>query len=166
MPEDGPSRGGEQAAAVVGVGNVLLGDEGLGVHVARELIAGQRPLPEGVAVFDAGTALSDLAGELARYPRVIIVDAIAAGGEPGTVYRVDLREALAEAGGAPALSLHDWGVLESLRAMELTGTLPPRLEMIGAEPESLAPGMALSPCLERAMRRIVDLLQRELGGAS
>ena len=95
---------------IVGVGNELLGDEGLGVHVARSLLA-LKPLPEGVEVIEAGTAFFDVLPDLAGRTRVIIVDAIRMGGEPGAVYRAELDgEPGAEAAKAGSLSLHDSGV--------------------------------------------------------
>lgn len=146
---------------------MLLGDEGLGVHVARAL--GQEPLPPGVDVMDAGTALLDLLPALSRYRRVIIVDAIRGGGAPGTVYRAE-RLAGSMLLGDPArpLSLHDWGIAETLRAAETLGLLPEDLTAIGAEPESVAPSTELSPTLESAMERILDAVRAEIaagGGA-
>jgi len=145
------------------VGNLLLGDEGLGVHVARALLAARASLPGGVEVREAGTSLFDLAGELSRFPRVVLVDAFSAGGEPGTVYQLEMNGSLlTEPSGGPPLSLHEWGVLDALRAMEVAGLLPARVSVIGAEPETIEPGLGLSPCLERAKERIVSILLEEL----
>jgi hydrogenase maturation protease len=150
------------ATLVVGVGNALLGDEGLGVHVVRALAASAAPWPEGVRIVDAGTALFDLVPEMARAGRVILVDAIRAGGEPGSVYRSRLEAANERPGNRGPLSLHEWGVRETLRAMALLGLEPGALTLLGAEPESLEPGMELSPRLAEARDRIVALLTTEL----
>ena len=159
--------GGRGGVLVVGVGNVLMGDEGLGVHVARALAALDGALPPEVEVLEGGTALFDLGREFARRPHVILVDAIRAGGAPGTVYRVeelgDLAGALDD---AQPVSLHQWSLMDTLRAFEQLGLMPVRLSVIGAEPECLEPGTTLSPALERAKERIVALLLEELGGRS
>jgi hydrogenase maturation protease len=147
---------------VVGVGNALLGDEGLGVHVARSLLAAKASLPAHVEVFEAGTSLFDLLPEMSRYSRVIIVDAVRAGQEPGTVYRsASLAEAADEPETTAPISLHQWGLAETLRAAKMLGMLPQQLLLVGAEPENISPGTELSPKLARAAERIVSLVVAE-----
>jgi hydrogenase maturation protease len=149
---------------VVGVGNALLGDEGFGVHVARMLEA-TRGLPPGVRVLEAGTALFDFVPEFARAERVMVVDAIRGGRPPGTLYRLELGSGLlADEEPELGLSLHDWGVLEALRGAKRLGLAPRRLSIVGAEPESLKPGLTLTPTLERARDRLVTRLLAELAG--
>jgi hydrogenase maturation protease len=153
-----------ESILIVGVGNEYLCDEGLGVHVARSLLAMSDRLPAGVKVLEAGIFLMNSLGDLSRHRRVILVDAVRAGGSPGEVYRAELREGLAGSlPENPALSLHQWGVAESLRAAEILGLLPARLTLIGAEPARLEPGTDLSPALESARERIVSLLLEEVG---
>ncbi|MBI5711540.1 MAG: hydrogenase maturation protease [Candidatus Eisenbacteria bacterium] len=153
-----------EGVLVVGVGNLLMGDEGLGVHVARALAGMRDTLSPDVEVLEGGTALFELGPEIARRLHVILVDAIRAGGAPGTVYRVegfgDLAGALDH---AQPVSLHQWSLIDTLRAFEQLGLVPERLSVIGAEPERLEPGTSLSPALERAQERIVALLVEELG---
>lgn len=148
---------------IVGVGNELLGDEGLGVHVARTLLARRNSLPAGVDVIEAGTSLLDLLGELARCERVILVDAVRAGGEPGTIYWLEPAKGLAADAPEPApLSLHEWSLLEALRAAEKLHLLPPELSLVGAEPQATELSLQLSPAVERAARGIVATLTEEL----
>lgn len=151
---------------IVGIGNLLLGDEGLGVHVAGALRAGYPPLPRGVEVVEAGTSLLDVLPELGRCDRVILVDAIRAGGVPGSTYRLDLSANL-RAGGdwrlSPALSLHELAVDDALVAAKALGLLPSRVELIGAEPHSLEPGLVLSPAVARAATDIVAMIEAEVG---
>jgi hydrogenase maturation protease len=145
---------------IVGIGNELLGDEGLGVHVARRLLA--RGTPVHADVLEAGTALFDALPELARYRHVILVDAICAGGVPGTVYRADIREDLSGGvEGTLPLSLHQAGLFDILASARLLGLLPKRLTLVGAEPDRLAPSLELSPAVEGAAERIVAELLRE-----
>jgi hydrogenase maturation protease len=69
----------------MGIGNLLMGDDGLRVHAARALT--QVELPETVAVLDVGTAFLDILPELEDAERIIVMDAMQAHGEPGTIYR-------------------------------------------------------------------------------
>lgn len=151
---------GRSGILVAGVGNELLGDEGLGVHVARALKRG--PPVAGVEVCEAGTALFDLLGEMARYEWVIVVDAIQGGGPPGTVYRLEWDAGAEEAAEPGAVaSLHEFGVAETLRAGRLMGLLPDRLTVIGAEPARITAGAALSKEAAEAAGRIVKLVASE-----
>lgn len=150
---------------IVGVGNELLGDEGLGVHVARSLLRlqSQHALPPRVDVLEAGTALLDVLPEMSRHSRVVIVDAIRAGREPGTIYRAEVGPSLL--GNAEAicpLSLHHWDLMETLRVGQTLGLLPRQLTLFGAEPESLSPGTELSPRLAQAAERIAAMLVEEM----
>jgi hydrogenase maturation protease len=151
-----------ESVLVVGVGNELLGDEGLGVHVARGLLAAGDALPPHLAVLEAGTCLFDLLSDVSRYSRVIIVDAIRAGGEAGTVYRVELdTDFTDQLQATPPVSLHQWGLMETLCSAKMLGLLPKRLTVVGAEPEDIRLGTELSPRLARARDRIVVMLREE-----
>lgn len=147
---------------IVGVGNELLGDEGLGVHVARSLLAAKDSLPAQVDVREAGTALLDLVAEMPRYSRVVIVDAVRAGQEAGTVYRVEsVAEFARQFEANLPLSLHQWNLIETLQVAEKLGLLPRQLTLIGAEPESIGPSIELSPKLARAAEKIISILLAE-----
>jgi hydrogenase maturation protease len=149
---------------IVGVGNELLGDEGVGVHVARRLAAFGDRLSDGVDVLEAGTSILDAVIEMSRYSRVYVVDAMRGGQAPGTVYRLDELGELAKLpDSSVSLSLHDWGVRETLQAARLLGLEPQCLTLIGAEPASTAMRTELSPEVQRAAEKIVALLLNELG---
>jgi hydrogenase maturation protease len=145
---------------IAGVGNELLSDEGFGVHVARALKA--RPLPPGVDILEAGTAFLDAVPETFGYNRLILVDAIAAGGAPGTLHHLelddDMRDWVAQ---TASLSLHQTDLLETLAIARLMGPLPERIMILGAEPERIEMGLDLSPALQRAVERIVPILIAE-----
>ena len=156
-----------ETVLIVGIGNELLGDEGVGVHVARSLAACDGGLPDHVHVTEAGTSLFDVVIEMSRYSKVYIVDAMLAGQVPGSLYRLDGATELAELSTRAApLSLHEWGVADTLRAATALGLQPHCLTLIGVEPANVAPGTELSPEVKRAAVRIVSLLLEELGVAT
>ena len=149
---------------VAGVGNIFLGDDGFGSEVARRL-AGQ-PLPAHVSVVDYGIGGIHLAYDLLDgYEHLLLVDAVARGGEPGTVtvLEVDPGE-VSESGGLDAHSLDPHTVFRSLRA--LGGELPHTL-VIGCEPAHTGDGLGLSPAVSAAVEAtvstVVDLLRSEGG---
>lgn len=131
---------------VAGLGNVFEGDDGFGVEVVRRL-AGQF-WPAGVEVRDFGIRGVHLAYQLLEpYDLVVLVDAVQRGGAPGTLYRIEHwidATAPAPAADAPMMDAHDLapdGVLALVP--RLGGTLP-RVVVVGCEPATIAPGMALS----------------------
>jgi hydrogenase maturation protease len=146
---------------VAGVGNILLGDEGVGVHAVRALEAGAATLPGDVTLVDAGTSLLDVLPLCRDAAMLVVIDAVRAGRTPGTVYRlpIDLRSVSAEAsqvsGAGGTWSLHDWTVFDALSAGARLGLAPVRVVLIGVEPASVEPGTALSPQVERAMGRLL-----------
>lgn len=144
---------------MIGIGNLLLKDEGVGVHVVRVLEG--RELPPGVEVIDAGTATIELLPLLQEAERVVVIDAIKAGGEPGTVYRVSPEDLMATEG--RPLSLHQVGLLEVL---EMARQLGSRAEVviIGVEPKEISWGMELTPEIAAKVPKVADLALQELEG--
>lgn len=149
---------------VAGLGNELLSDDGVGVHAAR-LLREQAPsrLSEGIVVAEVGTAVGDAMELLEWADFVLAIDAMQAGGRPGTLYRA-LEDDLEGDGRS---SLHQLSLLGALRlvqqevlgrAAQATGqTAPserwqrPRVEILGVEPASLELGMGLSPAVRDAL---------------
>lgn len=155
-----PAPGQPRRVLVFGVGNVLLSDEGIGVHVARALL--RRTLPPYVEVVDAGTAGLELLAFLEDdVGRLIIVDSLDAGVEPGRVFR--FRPGDITVNPFPAeLSFHDLGILEVLTAGTILGTLPADTVVLGVQPESTAPGLEPSPRLATLVPRLADLVLQEI----
>lgn len=144
---------------IVGVGNVLLKDEGIGVHVVRALQEMGLASPGGeVEVVDGGTSPGAL-DRAEGADKLIIVDAARGGGEPGTIYRF----APDEVSGEPKLltSLHDLGLLDSLRMMESVGNPPRETVIIGVEPAEVDWGLELTPTLRRKLPDVVRLVVEE-----
>jgi hydrogenase maturation protease len=143
---------------VIGVGNLLMKDEGIGIHVVQALQ--ELDLPPDISLIDGGTS-PDLVACTRAGDKLVIVDAARAGGEPGAVYRF-LPDDLKEERGA-LTSAHEMGVESSLRLMELSGNLPRETVIIGIEPAEIDWGTELSPRLSHRMPDIVRVVLGEIG---
>ncbi len=146
---------------IAGVGNILLGDEGLGVHAVRRLL--EEGLPEGADAVDAGTALGDLLADLGNYERLILVDAVRGGARAGELYRLEIRNGGDLCRVRSPVSLHEFGVAEALEQARAAGVLPPRVVLLGMEPERIEAGIGLSPCVAAALPGLVRLIRQEAG---
>jgi hydrogenase maturation protease len=137
---------------VVGLGNVLLGDEGIGVHVARALKA--RSYTGEVDVLDGGTVGYELLPWLEGRARVILVDAIHTRGAPGTIYRIPAEEIAGDLPAATSAHGSDIGLL--IRA-GLALEPAPEILIVGVVPESFERfRLELSPCLRSRFDSIVE----------
>jgi hydrogenase maturation protease len=146
---------------IIGVGNLLMKDEGVGIHAVRRLQ--QMDLPATVNIVDGGTS-PDLVAYARRGDRVIIVDAAKAGGEPGAVYRFRPEDLACDA--ADLASAHQLGVVPNLKLLELSGNAPREVVIIGVEPEEIAPGLELTATLAARLPVIVAAVLREAGLAT
>ena len=136
---------------ILGAGNLLLSDEGFGVHFIRHLQE-HYTLPPEVDLFDAGT-LGLMAGhKLEEADRVYIVDVIATPGEPGACVRYSKEDFLLKR--IPLkLSPHQIGVQEMLLVSSLRGRCPEEVFLLGVISCSVDPGTELTPPLQRRLRR-------------
>lgn len=144
---------------ILGIGNLLLRDEGVGVHVVHALL--RQELPHDVVPLEVGTAFLDALPELEQADRIFIVDAMQGGEAPGTVYRVPFDEC---ARPDCIASLHGFDVS---RVLFLTGrTSFPEVIVIGVEPAEITWGTDLSGPLGEAVPRVVRILMSELSEPS
>ena len=140
---------------VLGIGNALLRDEGIGCHVAHALE--EIPLPD-VKIIDGGTC-PDLLQFLEDTDKLIIVDAVKGGGPPGQIYRFHLEDITLEQ--KPFLSLHDVGLVDNLMLMKFWHSVDETV-VIGVEPKQVDWGLELSPELQGKMPQIIDTILSEL----
>ena len=147
---------------VLGVGNALLGDEGIGVHVARALR--RRGPPRGVEVVDGGTTGFELLPWFENRDRVVLVDAIRASGEPGTIYRIPAEEVADDLPAASSAHGSDIGaLLRSARSLDRA----PEIVLVGVVPEaSDRPALDLSPSLRRRFEEIAAFVLTEAARAT
>jgi hydrogenase maturation protease len=146
-------------ALVAGIGNVFLGDDGFGVEVAARLSSA--PLPEGVRVLDAGIRARDLAYELVdgRYETAILVDAVARGGAPGTVYVIEPEnEAIGDMSMASADG-HAMTPESTLALVHALGGIATRILIVGCEPASVEEGMGLSQPVAAAVDEAIGVVR-------
>lgn len=147
---------------VAGIGNILLGDDGVGVSVAQRLAG--RSLPEGVEVVDVGIRGIHLAFQLLDgYSALVMVDAMQRGGSPGDVYVVepDLTgppaSDAAEAAAAGLMDAHDASPDTVLALMAPLGIQLSRVLVVGVEPADVSARMGLSSAVEAAVDRAADV---------
>lgn len=152
----------EKRTLILGLGNLLLSDEGIGVHVVRRL---QRMLlPPAVEVLDGGTGGFELLTHCRGKKKIVIVDAVQIAAEPGSIFRFTTAEVLEQP--RPAFSVHEGGVYELLHFLQ---TLRPQPEVIiyGIVPEDTQRmSMALSATLAHKLDEIVALIVAEVDDAS
>ena len=142
---------------ILGMGNLLLRDEGVGVHVARALA--QAALPENVWVVEAGTAFLDVLPDIERADRILLVDAMEAGGTPGSVYRIPFDQCR-----HPDMlaSLHGFDLS---RALYMAGSnRSPEVTVFGIEPETIDWGTELSTRVQRSLPTVEAAILKEIAG--
>lgn len=144
---------------VLGLGNVLCGDDGAGIF-ALEALRRRHVWPDDVALVDGGTLGLALLPTLESARRVWILDAVMADAAPGTLVALDGAEV--EPALRDRLSPHQVGVADLLDAMHWRDTWPEQLRVLGLVPASLELKIGLSPDVERGLPGLVDLASREL----
>jgi hydrogenase maturation protease len=149
-------------AVVLGVGNILLSDEGIGVHAANALAA-RYEIPAEVEIIDGGTSAMDCLDRIAEADFLLIADCVRAGREPGTLVR--LGEGELQAFFRTRISPHQVGLSDVLAMLALHGLSPARTVLIGAEPKSLALGLEPTPELAATLPALVEALAAELNAA-
>lgn len=145
---------------VLGVGNLLLRDEGFGVRVIQEMEERRVPLPPDVTLLDGGTAGFALMNPIAEAEKVVVVDVVKGGGTPGTMYRFDTRELGVKR--MPMDSLHQVDLYQVLEALEAMGERPPQVVVIGCEPKVIEAGLDLSPEVAARLDKAIELVLAEL----
>lgn len=143
---------------VVGIGNLLMQDDGAGVHAIRALE--KLEFPDDVELVDGGTHSYDLIEEFCRAENLIIVDAMHAGGEPGTIYRAPLDELGLEPD-VNITSLHEMHFVEAMKMTRMLG-YNPSTTVFGIEPAVIGVSMDLSPQVNEKLPRLVELIHQEI----
>ncbi|MFI0432605.1 MAG: hydrogenase maturation protease [Candidatus Nanopelagicales bacterium] len=150
---------------ILGVGNLLLGDDGVGVHVAQSLSTHPPVgLPAGTQIMDGGTFGLDLAPYLRGVERLVIIDAVEHRALPGHL-QTWRGEDVARIFSHP-MSVHQVGVDALLGAMQLLGSLPPEVIVVGVQPADVEPGVGLSDAVAQALPELRALVVAAARGAT
>jgi len=143
---------------VIGVGNTILSDEGVGVHAARLLQSDPR-VPAGVTILDGGTIGIELVPYASDASRVLLLDAMNSGSAPGTLARMMGKDLLGTTGG---WSAHQLGVADLIAALFLVSTNPQDIVVLGVQPANTDWGTSLSPEVQASLVPLVDAALAQL----
>jgi len=143
---------------VMAVGNILRQDDGFADAVLQRLEAME--LPEDVELFDAGTSAIDLMDIFGGREKLVVIDAVRGGQAPGTLYRFSPEQVEAQA--LPMNSLHQVGLIETLRLGELVDCKPKETVVIGVQPQETGLGIGLTPKVAAAVEAAVALVLKEI----
>lgn len=145
---------------VLGVGNILLRDEGVGVRVVEELLL-RYDFPENVQLVDGGTQGLWLLSTLEEADRLIVIDAVLGPGPPGTIYRLE-RDDLPK-GLRSKQSAHDSDLVEALNLCALLEIEPASVVVVGIQPENIEPfGLELTHTIGCRMEDLIQEVLSEL----
>ena len=143
---------------ILGIGNLLLKDEGVGIHLVQRL--SEKLNDPCVTIIDGGTT-PDLFSLLNDdIDKLIIIDAAVAGDKPGTIYRFQADDLAA--GSATPVSLHEMGLVDNLKLMDIFGNRPREITIFGVEPQVIKCGVELSPEVEEKIPRLIELVLDEI----
>src|SRR3990172_12155045 len=147
-----------QDTLILGIGNILLKDEGVGVHVVKKLK--EMSLPDNIEVLDGGTAGLDLVDFISNRKKLIVIDAVKAGEKPGTIYR--LTEENLDIKPKAIMSFHDIDFLDALHMSDVMSEKPEETIVIGIEPKDMSDGTELLPEIEERIPRIIEMVMKAI----
>lgn len=139
---------------VLGVGNLLMGDDGVGVHAVMALRR-EGGIPDA-EIIEVGTAILDALPSLEIADRIIVMDAVCAGKTPGTLYRFPFSRCAVNTAIA---SVHG---LSLIRVLTLYGKKPPEGMILGIEPDHIGWSMSLSPRVEKTFPDLLEAVRKEV----
>lgn len=142
---------------ILGVGNELLSDEGIGVHAIKKIQ--KIKLPPEVEVIEGGTDGFGLINIITETDYLIVIDSIKGGSKPGTIYRFNIKDA-PNCPDVFKTSVHQIGILEVINLSQLIGKTPETV-VIGVEPENISSGMDLSAKIKEKIPKVIDLVLEE-----
>ena len=143
---------------ILGVGNILLQDEGVGVRVIE--VMQRMKVPSNVELVDGGTAGLDLLDVVANRRKVIVIDAVQADNKPGTVLQFGADDFMPQ--GVATISLHQVGLLETLMMAKHLGCPPRQVVIFGIEPKEMGYGLELSAEVVAVVPKVIELVFAEL----
>ena len=143
------------------MGNLLLKDEGVGIHVVQALQKTPLKGDGELMIIDGGTCPDIFHLLPESIDKLIVVDAVKGGSEPGSIYRFTPAELALSKG--TITSVHQLGLVEGIRMMRYVGVNPRAIVIIGVEPKEIGWGLEISPELEKKIPQIIDIIKEEIG---
>ena len=147
---------------VVGLGNPLMADEGIGLYVLRGLMAGSERLSD-IDYVDLGSSLMGVVHAIAGRRKAILIDCAYMGEPPATIRRFNPDEVVSVKA-MTHFSLHEGDLLEALGLSQRLGEYPEEVVIYGIQPERIAPGEGLSSALQERSHDYIDVISAEVEG--
>ena len=147
---------------ILGIGNLLMQDEGFGVHFIEHL-TNNYTIPDHVSILDGGTAGIMLAPFIEDVDYLYVIDTVAIDDEPGTIHRFsddDVRTGNIQM----RMSPHQVGLLDILAMCKMRDKAPEKTEMITVVPKDLNVSIGLSDCLQPKIAEVTEILVEALAG--
>jgi hydrogenase maturation protease len=154
-----PDQDGKLSVTVIGIGNILMKDEGIGVHALR-ILRERCAFPPNVELVDGGTSGLDLLSYIENRDKVLVMDAVNFGREPGYIGVIendDVPRKLFE-----KLSVHHLGLADVLSTAQLMGISPKELCVVGVQPKELGVALDMSPEMWDKIELFLDRVIRKL----
>jgi len=148
-----------KTTTILGIGNLLLKDDGVGIHLIEELEKLNFSEIYSVELVDGGTCILELLDVFMTSEKVVVLDSLKGGHAPGTIYRITTEQM----GGyiKESTSLHDVQILDVIKDAKLLG-FDPQVVIIGVEPEEIIYDMELSDIIRDQIPHIIELIRKEL----
>lgn len=143
---------------ILGIGNILLGDEGVGVRVIEHL--SRQKIPNDVELLDGGTGGADLLEHICGREKVIVVDAIQSDYPPAAIIRLTIENL--KTADAPELSLHSLDLPQTIAMADLLGCSPKEVVIFGIQPLRVECKVELTPALQAVVPTAAELILQEI----
>ncbi len=140
---------------ILGLGNTLLQDEGVGVHVANRLKSNYRFSPE-VTIIDGGTFGLDLLPYIENKEHVILIDAVNFNQKPGYVERISKTDILTQLN--TLMSVHHLGITDVLSTAKLLDKEPKNICMVGIQPKSIEAGLEMTSTMKNSVEHAINII--------
>jgi len=144
---------------ILGLGNILLKDEGFGVHVMRELV--KKDLGDKVDIIEGATIGAGILGELEDRKKVIVIDAIKTSEPAGTLFKFGYKE-IKNYYCDNAMSLHQLDFIKAIELAEFMGKEIPEITIYGVQPKEISLGMELTPEIKTKISETIKLITDSL----
>jgi len=145
--------------AVIGIGNILMKDEGVGCHAANLLLSQYEFEPE-ITIIDAGTTGTDLLPYLEKHSRIIILDAVDFEREPGFIGSIENNDILTRL--TTKMSMHHMGITDVLSTAKLLDIVPEQIFLLGMQPKDLSVGMEMTEVVKNRLPRMLEVAVMKL----